>query len=95
MPILNLLSLPSTDVASSDDGSTLTVTSGTPGDVTVVATDGTDTTAPITVTFVPTPPELVSDAADDTATIPVGGSASVVVTALDFADGVSLSDRCE
>ena len=32
----------STDVQSSDDGSTLTVTSGTPGDVTVVATDGTE-----------------------------------------------------
>ena len=77
-----------TDIQSSDDGSTLTVTSSSPGDVTVVATDGTHTVSR-TVTFVGEGPKLEADAAE--ATIPVGGSVEVVVTALGFADDAEIS----
>ena len=77
-----------TDIQSSDDGSTLTVTSSSPGDVTVVATDGTHSIS-LTVTFVGEGPKLEADAAE--ATIPVGGSVEVVVTALGFADDAEIS----
>ena len=86
---VNFVVTAGTDVVSSDDGSMLTLTKSTPGEVTAYATDGTNSTAPLTIAFVPTPPELVSDAADDMAEIPVGGSAKVVITALDFGDGIS------
>ena len=86
---VNFIVTAGTDVISSDDGSTLTLTKSTPGEVTVVATDGTTKTAMVAISFVPTPPELVSDAADDMAEIPVGGSAMVVITALDFGEGIS------
>ena len=59
-----LLLTAGTDAQSSDDGSTLTLTKSTPGDVMAHATDGTIETAKVTISFVPTPPELVSDAAD-------------------------------
>ncbi len=86
---VNFIVTAGTDVVSSDDGSTLTLTKSTPGEVMVYATDGTNTTATLTIAFMPTPPELVSDAADDMVAIPVGGSAMVVITALDFGDGIS------
>ena len=86
---VNFVVTAGTDVVSSDDGSTLTLTKSTPGDVTAFATDGTITTAELRIAFVSMPPELVSDAADDMAEIPVGGSADVVITALDFGEEIS------
>ena len=67
-----------------DDGVSWVVTMSTPGDVTVSATDGTTITAPLKVTFMAMGPELVADVTE--ATVPVGGSATVVVTALDLGD---------
>ena len=71
------------DVQHTDDGTTLELTSAVGGDVTVVATDGTDTTAPLTITFVPVGPEVEASMAE--ATIPVGGSVSVDIMAYGFA----------
>ena len=76
------------DIQSSDDGSTLTVTSSSPGDVMVVANDGTNS-ASATITFVGEGPKLEASAAE--ATIPVGGSVEVVVTALGYADDAEIS----
>ena len=71
-----------------DDGVSWAVTTSTPGDVMVTATQG-DDTASITVTFVAEPPELEPSVTE--ATIPVGGSAVVVVTALGLGDGINYS----
>ena len=76
------------DIQSSDDGSTLTVTSRSPGDVMVTANDGTNSVS-TTITFVGEGPKLEASAAE--ATIPVGGSVEVEVAALGYADDAEIS----
>ncbi len=65
---------------------TWTVTTSNPGDVTMEATDGTATTAPLTISFVNPPPYLTADDAD--VIIPAGGEAVVTVTATGLGDGI-------
>ena len=69
----------------SEEGANLTMTTGNIGTVTVTATDGTDTTAPLTVSFVEPPPELMATATD--VVIPAGGSVTVEVSSVGFAAG--------
>ena len=69
----------------SEDGATMTLTTGNIGNVTVTATDGTNTTAPLTISFVEPPPELM--ATDTDVIIPAGGSVMVEVSSVGFAAG--------
>ena len=69
----------------SEDGATLTLTTGNIGTVTVTATDGTSTTDALTISFVEPPPELM--ATDTDVVIPAGGSVMVEVSTVGFAAG--------
>ena len=66
------------DFQAMEDGSSLTIMTGAPGDVTVTATDGT-ASASLTITFMNPPPYLEADNSD--VIIPTGGEVTVTVTA--------------
>lgn len=66
-----------------------TVTTSTPGDVTMEATDGTTTTAPLTISFVNPAPYLTADPEIADVIIPTGGMATVTITATGLGDGIT------
>ena len=66
--------------ATEDGATTWKVSTGVPGDVTMVATDGEKTTAPLTIAFVNPPPYLEADNSD--VIIPTGGEVTVTVQAI-------------
>ena len=75
-------------VTSSQDGVTLTLMASGPATVTVMATDGTTTTAPVTIVFL-SPLLLVADAIE--VVVPAGGTATATVTAINFAEGAEIT----
>ena len=68
------------DFQAMEDGSSLTITTGAPGTVTVTATDGTASVS-LTITFSNPAPYLTSDPDPADVIIPEGGEASVTVSA--------------
>ena len=76
-------------VVSSEESGTLTVTASRPSMVTVTATDGTQTTAPLVIDFQEPPPEVMASSMD--AIIPTDETAMVDVTAVGFDADASVS----
>ena len=68
------------DFQAMEDGSSLTITTGAPGTVTVTASDGT-ASASLTITFSNPDPYLTADPDPADVIIPEGGEASVTVSA--------------
>ena len=76
-----------TGFATADGAATWTVSTDKAGDVTMEATDGTSTTAPLTITFANPAPYLTADNSD--VIIPEGGEVTVTVTATGLGADIS------